>query len=29
MGNFIIGFIFGTFLGIFIAALLNAGKEDR
>lgn len=29
MGNLIIGFIVGTFFGIFIAALVNAGKDDN
>lgn len=29
MGNLIIGFIVGCFFGIFVAALVNAGKDDN
>jgi len=28
MGNAIIGFIIGLFFGFFIAALINAGKDN-
>lgn len=29
MGDFILGLFIGGFLGMFITALLNAGKEDK